>query len=82
MSRQSDKEVRQSDEEVRQSDGEVRTARPNKDSKKTKPAATDELMSDKDEQEAKLFAELQEQADAVDKVMTRNGPPEHDWTSG
>ncbi|HEY9679877.1 MAG TPA: hypothetical protein V6C76_17875 [Drouetiella sp.] len=28
------------------------------------------------------FAELLEQADAVDRVMTKNGPPEFDWTSG
>jgi hypothetical protein len=42
-------------------------------------AVTDEsTLADKEA----LFAELQERANAVDKVMTKNGPPELDLGSG
>ncbi len=33
-------------------------------------------------EELQSFAELQESADAIDKVLTKNGPPELDLRSG
>ena len=51
--------------------------------RKQAPAAIEQpAMSDKARQQLRSFAELQERADAVDKVMTQNGPPELDLNSG
>jgi hypothetical protein len=46
------------------------------------PKKEPKKVSEKEAQKERLFVELQQRADAVDKVMTKNGPPEFDLTSG
>lgn len=41
---------------------------------------TDEL--EHDGKDGSAFKEIQEQADAVDRVLMKKGPPEYDLTSG
>ena len=43
---------------------------------------TAELVADKEHLEERLFEELTERADAVDRVLMAKGDPEYDLSSG
>ncbi len=60
---------------------EAKTNRTSSAEKKTAPVVIDQPVS-AEKEELQSLAELQERADAIDKVLTKNGPPELDLRSG